>query len=86
MERQEQNKRTAERRVNRVYKALRAWGDLSAARYGLEEPEVNAMHAAIEDCLAGQRQRFHEQKTFCFAEGDDGCDSTTGDREDRPTE
>jgi len=86
MERQEQNKRTAERRVNRVYKALRAWGDLSAARYGLEEPEVNAMHAAILNHLNAERSRFHEQKTFCFAEADDERDSATGDREDRPTE
>lgn len=87
MERKEQNERAAERRVNRVFKALRAWGDLSAARYGFEGPAVNAMHVAILNRLDSERSRFHEQRTFCFSGGDaDEREGASSDSEDGPTE
>lgn len=82
----ERNLRIAEKRVNRVLAALRAWGDLGAARYGFEGETVDRMGNEIVDEACRQRKRLQEQRTFCFSEADDGCDSATSDSENLSAE
>jgi len=79
MTKQEESKRTAEKRVNAALNSLTRVGNLSGWRYDLDAADVARIFEVLEDALQKQRERFHTQGRFSF-EKSEGTQDGTADR------
>lgn len=50
----------AEKRVSKVFNALRQMGNLASANYNLTKDEIEAMFKGVENCVAEQEARFEQ--------------------------